>query len=186
MSGRAATAGPPARLLLADGDPSLRRVLRRALQARGYQVALADTADTALEMAGQDPPDLVVLDLGLPGVIDAIRALRHAGTTPILLLTWPTEPDPQAALEVGADDYLTKPFGVNELLERVRAALQRVSPATSRPTRASASASKPGQPPSHPWQPANSRRATRPFVRPRGGSRFGAEHGEQTDPADRR
>jgi two-component system KDP operon response regulator KdpE len=123
MSGQAATAGPgpPVRLLVADGDPSLRRILHLALQARGYQVALADTADTALELAGDEHPDLVVLDLGLPGVIDAIRALRQAATTSILLLTWPIEPDRQAALDAGAHDTLTKPFGIGQLLERLQA-----------------------------------------------------------------
>jgi DNA-binding response OmpR family regulator len=123
MSGQAATAGlgPPVRLLLVDGDPSLRRVLDRALQARGYQVALADTTTAALEMAGQEHPDLIILDLSLPGVVDAIRALRHTAALPILLLTWPTEPDRQAALDAGADDTLTKPFGIGQLLERLQA-----------------------------------------------------------------
>jgi two-component system KDP operon response regulator KdpE len=107
MSGRAPPSGPPARLLLADSDRSLRRVLHLALQARGYQVALAATATTALEMAG------------LVGVVDVIRALRQVGATPILLLTWPTEPDPQAALDAGADDALTKPFGIDQLLVRL-------------------------------------------------------------------
>lgn len=123
MSGRTATAGPgpPVRLLVADGDPSLRRVLRRALQARGYQVALANTTGTALELAGDEHPDLIVLDLSLPGVIDAIRALRQAAATSILLLTWPTEPGRQAALDAGAHGVLTKPFGIGQLLERVQA-----------------------------------------------------------------
>jgi DNA-binding response OmpR family regulator len=119
MSGRAAPAGPLARLLLADNDPSLRTVLHLALQAHGYQVTLADTADTALELAGHEHPDLIVLDLTLPGAVDVIHALRRAGATPILLLTWPTEPDPQAALDAGADDALTKPFGIGQLLERL-------------------------------------------------------------------
>jgi two-component system KDP operon response regulator KdpE len=120
MSGRAPPSGPPARLLLADSDPSLRRVLHLALQARGYQVALAATATTALEMAGDEHPDVILLDLGLVGVVDVIRALRQVGATPILLLTWPTEPDPQAALDAGADDALTKPFGIGQLLERLQ------------------------------------------------------------------
>jgi two-component system KDP operon response regulator KdpE len=120
MSGRAAPSGPPTRLLLADSDPSLRRVLHLALHAHGYQVALADTATTALEMAGAEHRDLIVLDLSLPGAVDLIRALRQAGSTPILVLTWPTQPDPQAALDVGADDALTKPFGIGQLLERLQ------------------------------------------------------------------
>jgi two-component system, OmpR family, KDP operon response regulator KdpE len=121
MSGRAPPSGPPARLLLADSDPSLRRVLHLALQARGYQVALAATATTALEMAGDERPDVILLDLGLLGVVDVIRALRQVGATPILLLTWPTEPDRQAALDAGAHDTLIKPFGMGQLLERLQA-----------------------------------------------------------------
>jgi two-component system, OmpR family, KDP operon response regulator KdpE len=119
MSGRAPPSGPPARLLLADSDPSLRRVLHLALQARGYQVALAATATTALEMAVDEHPDVILLDLGLAGVVDTIRALRQAAATSILLLTWPTEPDRQAALDAGAHDTLTKPFGIDQLLVRL-------------------------------------------------------------------
>ena len=83
MSGQAATAGPrpPVRLLVADGDPSLRRVLHLALQARGYQVTLADTANTAQQLARHQHPELIILDLSLPGVVDTIRALRHAAGT---------------------------------------------------------------------------------------------------------
>jgi two-component system, OmpR family, KDP operon response regulator KdpE len=119
VSRRAPPSGPHARLLLADSDPSLRRVLHRALQARGYQAALAGTATNALEMAGDEHPDLILLDLGLPGAADVVRALRQASATPILLLTWPIEPDPQAALDAGADDALTKPFGIDQLLQRL-------------------------------------------------------------------
>jgi DNA-binding response OmpR family regulator len=82
MSGRAEAFGPPARLLLADSDPSLRTVLHLALQAHGYQVALADSADTALEMAGREQPDLIVLDRSLPGVAGVIRALRQPAPRP--------------------------------------------------------------------------------------------------------
>jgi two-component system, OmpR family, KDP operon response regulator KdpE len=120
MSGHAEVSGSPARLLLADSDPALRTVLSLALQAHGYQVALADNADTAVELAGHEQPDLIVLDVGLPGVVGAIRALRQAGATPILLLTWPTEPDPQVAKDIGADDTLTKPFGIGQLLDRLQ------------------------------------------------------------------
>ena len=122
MSGQAATAGPgpPVRLLVADGDPSLRRVLHLALQARGYQVTLADSANATLELAGRQHPELIILDLSLPGVVDAIRALRQAAAS-ILLLTWPTEPGRQAALDAGAHDTLIKPFGMGQLLEHLQA-----------------------------------------------------------------
>jgi two-component system KDP operon response regulator KdpE len=120
MSGHTEASGPPTRLLLADSDPALRTVLYLALHAHGYQVALADNADTALELAGHEQPDLIVLDLSLPGVVGVIRALRQAGATPILLLTWPTEPDLQVAKDIGADDALTRPFGIGQLLDRLR------------------------------------------------------------------
>jgi two-component system, OmpR family, KDP operon response regulator KdpE len=120
MSGHAEVSGSPTRLLLADSDPALRTVLSLALQAHGYQVALADNADTAVELAGHEQPDLIVLDVGLPGVVGVIRALRQTGATPILLLTWPTEPDPQVAKDIGADDTLTKPFGIGQLLDRLQ------------------------------------------------------------------
>ena len=76
MSRHAEASGPPTRLLLADGDPALRTVLYLALQAHGYQVALADNADTALELAGHEQPDLIVLDVGLPGA--AGRSVRRS------------------------------------------------------------------------------------------------------------
>jgi two-component system KDP operon response regulator KdpE len=121
MSGRAAPSGPPARLLLADSDPALRRVLQLALEAHGYQVALADTAAAGLELAGHQHPDLIVLDRSLPGAAALIRALRHASATPILLLIWPNDFDQQAALDIAADDALTKPFGIDQLLQRLQA-----------------------------------------------------------------
>jgi two-component system, OmpR family, KDP operon response regulator KdpE len=121
MSGRPAPSGPAARLLLADRDPALRRVLHLALEAHGYQVTLADTANALLELAGQEHPDLIVLDPGLPGAAAAIRALRHTGATPVLLLTWSADPDHQAMLDIAADDALTKPFGIGQLLDRLQA-----------------------------------------------------------------
>jgi two-component system KDP operon response regulator KdpE len=130
MTGRTEASRPPVRLLLAEGDPSLRRVLFLALRAHGYQVTLAESADTALEMAGHEHPDLIVLDRGLPGAIDAIRALRHATFRPILLLTWPLEPGWQAALDAGADDILIKPFGINQLLQRLQSLGAAAPPST--------------------------------------------------------
>jgi two-component system, OmpR family, KDP operon response regulator KdpE len=121
MSGHSAPSGPPARLLLADRDPALRRVLHLALEAHGYQVALADTANAMLELAGQERPDLIVLDRGLPGAAAAIRALCHTGATAVLLLTWSADPDRQAVLDIAADDSLTKPFRIGQLLDRLQA-----------------------------------------------------------------
>ncbi len=121
MGGRPAPSVPPARLLLADRDPALRRVLHLALEAHGYQVTLADSANVLLELAGQEHPDLVVLDRSLPGAAAAIRLLRHAGATPVLLLTWSADPDRQAMVDIAADDALTKPFGIGQLLDRLQA-----------------------------------------------------------------
>ena len=130
MTGRREASRPPVRLLLTEGDPSLRRVLFLALRVHGYQVTLAESADTAVEMAGHEHPDLIVLDHGLPGAIDAIPALRHATFRPILLLTWPLEPGMQAALDAGADDILIKPFGINQLLQRLQSLGAAAPPST--------------------------------------------------------
>jgi CheY-like chemotaxis protein len=113
MSGRAVPSGPPARLLLADSDPALRRVLHLALEAHGYQVALADTATAALELAGHEHPDLIVLDRSLPGAAAAIRALRHAAATPILLLTWSTHAGLLIIADAGDRDV---PLDTSDLL----------------------------------------------------------------------
>lgn len=121
MSGRPAPSAPSARLLLADSDPALRRVLHLALEAHGYQVTLADTANALVELAGQEHPDLIVLDRSLPGAAAAIRALRHKGATQVLLLTWSADPDRQAMLDIVADDALTKPFGIGQLLDHLQA-----------------------------------------------------------------
>jgi DNA-binding response OmpR family regulator len=90
------------------------------LRPTATRVALADTAAAALERAAQERPDLIVLDCGLPGAAAAIRALRQAGA-PILLLTWPTDSHRQAALDIAAADALTKPFGIDQLLQRLQA-----------------------------------------------------------------
>jgi two-component system KDP operon response regulator KdpE len=138
MSGLASPAPGPGRtggsrstrrLLLADADRSLRGVLERVLAAHGYQVDVAINRLAALDMAARHHPNLIVLDLSLPGVVEVVRELRSRDTTPILLLSaWGTETDRQAALDAGADDYLTKPFGIGELLALVRAALRRPAP----------------------------------------------------------
>lgn len=130
MHGSPAPSGPPARLLLADGDPALRRVLHLALEAHGYLVTLADTANALLELAGQEHPELIVLDRGLPGAAATIHALRHAGATPILLLTWSADPDRHAVPEIAGDDTLTKPFGIGQLLDRLQTLRDRAHPPT--------------------------------------------------------
>ncbi|MEV6635812.1 response regulator [Actinoplanes sp. NPDC051470] len=119
------------RILVVDDDDQLRRALRINLNARGYQVATAADGRTALETASTSPPDLVIVDLGLPDLdgVEVVRGLRGWTTTPIIVLS---ARDAQAvkvaALDAGADDYVTKPFGMDELLARVRAAMRRAAP----------------------------------------------------------
>lgn len=121
------------RVLVVDDDPPLARALAVNLRARGYDVDLAATGQAALRLAAQHHPDVVVLDLGLPDLdgMDVIAGLRGWTTVPIVVLSARhTEQDKVAALDAGADDMLTKPFGMDELLARLRAALRRAAPAT--------------------------------------------------------
>jgi len=120
-------------VLAVDDEPQLLRALITNLRARGYEVDAATTGEIALEMAARHHPDVVVLDLGLPTLsgIDVIRGLRGWSDVPIIVLSArDAERDKIAALDAGADDYVTKPFGMGELLARVRAALRRSAPAT--------------------------------------------------------
>jgi two-component system, OmpR family, KDP operon response regulator KdpE len=120
------------RVLVVDDEPQILRGLRTNLQARGYMVDSAADGESALEIAARHRPDVVILDLGLPGIdgIEVIRGLRAWGTMPILVLSArEQEPDKIAALDAGADDYVTKPFGMGELLARLRAAERRGAPA---------------------------------------------------------
>jgi two-component system, OmpR family, KDP operon response regulator KdpE len=116
------------RVLIVDDEPGLRQALAINLRARGYEVDLAATATAALTLAARHPPDAVVLDLGLPdmdggAVIDGLRGWTRA---PIIVLSArTTQSDKVDALDAGADDYVTKPFGMDELLARLRAALRR-------------------------------------------------------------
>lgn len=122
------TAEPSGRVLVVDDEPQIRRALATNLRARGFDVDLAATGEEALLLAGDQHPDLVVLDLGLPGIdgIEVIHGLRSWTTTPIIVLSVrEREHDKVDALDAGADDYVTKPFGMNELLARMRAALRR-------------------------------------------------------------
>jgi len=120
-------------VLVVDDDPNVLRVMKRGLAYAGYQVDEADSGETALAAAAERPPDLVVLDVMLPGVdgLEVCRRLRGDNSQlPILLLTARDRvPDRVAGLDAGADDYLVKPFAFDELLARVRALLRRTKPA---------------------------------------------------------
>lgn len=119
------------RILVVDDEHQIGRTLELNLAARGYTVDLASSGELALELARRRHPDLVVLDLGLPGMdgIDVVKALRTWTTVPIVVLSArDAEAAKVSALDAGADDYVTKPFGINELLARVRAALRRAAP----------------------------------------------------------
>ncbi len=118
-------------VLVVDDEEQIRRALRSVLGARHYDVSLAATGEEALEMAVEHTPDLVVLDLTLPGIsgLDVCRELRTWLAAPILVLSVrDSDEDKIAALDLGADDYLTKPFSTGELLARVRALLRRAAP----------------------------------------------------------
>jgi len=115
-------------VLLVEDEPRIRRFVRLALESQGCVVAEAETAAAGLDAAGKIRPDLLILDLGLPDRdgLELIRDLRAWATMPILVLSARSlESDKVAALDMGADDYLSKPFGVEELLARVRALLRR-------------------------------------------------------------
>jgi two-component system KDP operon response regulator KdpE len=117
-----------ARILVVDDEPQILRALQTTLRGAGYDVETAATGEQALTRAAVHPPDGVILDLVLPGKsgIDVCRELRHWTQAPILILSAVGEERQKvAALDAGADDYVTKPFGVEELLARLRAALRR-------------------------------------------------------------
>ena len=116
-----------ATILVVDDEPPIRRLLRTSLAAQDYEVVEAGTGNEALAAAEREKPDLVILDLGLPdiGGIDVIRALRGRSTVPIIVLSVrDDERGKVAALDLGADDYVTKPFGTDELVARIRTALR--------------------------------------------------------------
>jgi two-component system KDP operon response regulator KdpE len=116
------------RLLVVDDEPGLLRALAINLRARHYEVDLAGNGTAALETAAHHPPDAVVLDLGLPDIdgVEVIEGLRGWSQAPIIVLSARGgEQDKVLALDAGADDYVTKPFGMDELLARLRAALRR-------------------------------------------------------------
>jgi two-component system KDP operon response regulator KdpE len=116
-----------ANVLVIDDEPPIRRLLRTSLTAQGYDVIEAATGKDALVAIARDVPDLVILDLGLPDLsgVDVIRAVRTDSTVPIIVLSVrDDERGKVEALDLGADDYVTKPFGVEELVARIRTALR--------------------------------------------------------------
>ena len=117
------------RILVVDDEAALRRALEVNLSGLGYQVEVVGTGEHAIEAVARDLPDLVVLDLGLPTMsgIEVISSIRAWNLVPIIVLSArDSERDKVAALDAGADDYVTKPFGIEELLARIRAALRRI------------------------------------------------------------
>jgi len=117
------------RVLVVDDEPQIRRVLRSTLAARGYEVHEARTGEDALEYLRQNRLDLILLDVNMPGIggLETCREIRGSFEVAIIMLTVnDSEEDKVAALDAGADDYVTKPFGMSELLARIRAALRRL------------------------------------------------------------
>jgi two-component system KDP operon response regulator KdpE len=118
----------PAHILLVDDELSIQRAMAPLLRSRGYTVMVAGTGREAIDLFVRDRPDLLILDLGLPDIngLDVCRDVRERADTPILILSARGgEKDKVAALDLGADDYITKPFGPEELMARVRVALRR-------------------------------------------------------------
>ncbi len=118
------------RVLVIDDEPAIRRFLRVSLNANGYATVEAASGEEGLQLVPSVRPDLIILDLGLPGIsgTEVARSLREWSQTPIIVLSVrEQEADKISALDAGADDYLTKPFGMGELLARMRAALRRAA-----------------------------------------------------------
>ncbi|MET0523062.1 MAG: response regulator [Jiangellaceae bacterium] len=124
------------RILVVDDEPQIVRALGIHLRARGYEVATASDGTEALQAAARRAPDLVILDLGLPDLdgVDVITGLRGWSSVPILVLSGRADSvDKVDAFDAGADDYVTKPFGMDELLARLRAMLRRNAPTGDQP-----------------------------------------------------
>jgi two-component system KDP operon response regulator KdpE len=123
-------------VLVVDDEPSILRALRINLTARHYEVSTATDGASGLAAVARERPDVMILDLGLPDMhgTEVIRGVRGWTSTPIIVLSvWGQEGQKVAALDAGADDYVTKPFGMDELLARLRAAVRRASPAPDEP-----------------------------------------------------
>jgi two-component system KDP operon response regulator KdpE len=124
------------RILVVDDDRQLLRALRINLTARGYEVQLAPDGVTALAAASRQPPDLVIVDLGLPDMdgVEVVEGIRGWSAVPVIVLSARhLEQSKVRALDAGADDYVTKPFGMDELLARIRASLRRLIPTVAEP-----------------------------------------------------
>jgi two-component system KDP operon response regulator KdpE len=125
-----------ASILVADDEPQIRRVLKSTLSKQGYLILEAKTGEEAIEAVRKEKPDLVLLDVNMPGMggIEACREIRRSSDAPIIMLTVRSaEKDKVLALDAGADDYVVKPFGIEELLARIRAALRRYAPGDALP-----------------------------------------------------
>jgi two-component system, OmpR family, KDP operon response regulator KdpE len=123
-------------ILVVDDEPQIRRVMRTALAAQGYSVSEARSGEEALDSVRNQRPDLILLDVNMPGIdgLEACREIRASSDVPIVMLTVRnSERDKVNALDAGADDYVVKPFGIEELLARIRAALRRAAPAETMP-----------------------------------------------------
>ena len=128
--------GTVTRVLVIDDEPSILRALRINLTARNYEVSTASDGASGLAAVSRERPDVLILDLGLPDMdgTDVIHGVRGWSSTPIIVLSvWDQEQQKVAALDAGADDYVTKPFGMDELLARLRAAVRRSAPAPDEP-----------------------------------------------------
>ena len=125
-----------ATILVVDDEPQIRRVLRSTLSSQGYVIADAKTGEEGVESVRKNKPDLVLLDVNMPGMggIEACREIRRSSDAPIIMLTVRNaERDKVLALDAGADDYVVKPFGIEELLARIRSALRRYAPGDALP-----------------------------------------------------
>jgi two-component system, OmpR family, KDP operon response regulator KdpE len=124
------------RVLVIDDEPSILRALRINLTARNYEVTTASDGASGLAAVARERPDVLILDMGLPDMdgTEVIHGVRGWSSTPIIVLSvWGAESQKVAALDAGADDYVTKPFGMDELLARLRAAVRRAVPAPDEP-----------------------------------------------------
>jgi len=127
---------PDQTILIVDDEPQIRRVMLTTLSSHGYTVFEAKSGEEALELIRANRTDLIILDVNLPGIsgLDTCREIRASSDVPIIMLTVRnSERDKVQALDAGADDYVVKPFGVEELMARIRAALRRAAPGESIP-----------------------------------------------------